>query len=95
MLAYLGSSVPQWMDGVSLLDPAQVPRDRRIFGVSEILRREGPAGLRPFGLPGGHLLRVGGVDDVNHVERASAVCLSKFKSWKIDNSQNFLIVENE
>jgi hypothetical protein len=46
MLAYLGSSVPQWMDGVSLLDPAQVPRDRRIFGVSEILRREGPAGLR-------------------------------------------------
>ncbi len=45
VLRYLGSTVPAWMDGVSLLDPSGIP-DRRIFGVSEILRREGPAGLR-------------------------------------------------
>ena len=45
VLQYLGSTVPAWMDGVSLLDPSHMP-DRRIFGISEILRREGPAGLR-------------------------------------------------
>ena len=46
LLGYVGATLPEWMDGVSLLDPSRVSHDRRIFGVSEILRREGPAGLR-------------------------------------------------
>jgi Sulfatase len=46
MLAYLGAAVPEWMDGLPLTDPGRLSDDRRIFGVSDILRREGVPGLR-------------------------------------------------
>jgi hypothetical protein len=46
ILNYLQLPIPDWMDGVSLLDPRQIPARRRIFGVSDIKHREGPSGLR-------------------------------------------------
>jgi hypothetical protein len=46
MLAYLKLPVPQWMDGMPVLDPGALPAGRRIFGISAIKRREGPSGLR-------------------------------------------------
>jgi len=46
MLSYLGVTIPAWMEGQSLL-PATAPSpSRRIFGVSDVKQRSGPAGLR-------------------------------------------------
>ena len=46
MLSYLGSDAPQWMDGLSLLEAAALPADRRIFGVSDVKPFNGPSGFR-------------------------------------------------
>lgn len=40
VLDYLGRRIPEWMDGISLLEPERVPDDRPIFGVSRIAERE-------------------------------------------------------
>jgi arylsulfatase A-like enzyme len=39
LLDYLGQPVPEWMDGISLLDPAARARPRPVFGISEIAGR--------------------------------------------------------
>jgi arylsulfatase A-like enzyme len=39
MLAYLGRQIPDWMDGVPLLDPTALAGDRLIFGVSDVVER--------------------------------------------------------
>ena len=46
MLSYLGVNVPTWMDGQSLLPGTTLFPSRRIFGVSDVKRRDGPSGRR-------------------------------------------------
>jgi hypothetical protein len=46
ILSYVGSDAPQWMDGLSLLEPATLPAARRIFGVSDVTAFNGPTGFR-------------------------------------------------
>ena len=46
LLSYLGVTVPRWMDGQSLLPGTTLFPSRRIFGVSDVKRRDGPSGRR-------------------------------------------------
>ena len=46
MLDYLGAAIPGWVDGVSLLKLENQTKDRKIFGIADIERREGLPGLR-------------------------------------------------
>ena len=41
VLDYLGAAIPDWMSGLSLLDPGRIPPDRDLFGVSNVLAWKG------------------------------------------------------